>query len=102
MLANLKKFVAPIGEALVAICRLFGIGTGIVFQPIDEEVAVFLQDQELSEDDISLKIRNKMSSAIYDSCLRIILSCEEDFTIQLILIRLSKILLVAKKTREMK
>ena len=54
MLANLKKFVAPIGEALVAICRLFGIGTGIVFQPIDEEVAVFLQDQELSEDDISL------------------------------------------------
>ena len=55
MLTNLKKFVSPIGEALVAICRLFQIGTSsIVLQPINKKVTVFLQDQELSKDNKSL------------------------------------------------
>ena len=67
MLTDLKEFVTPIGEALIAICWLFRVGTGIVLQPIHEKVAVFLQDQELSKNDICLKI-NKIIN--YDSWLK--------------------------------
>ena len=55
VVAVLEKFVTPVVETLVAVCGLFVVGPGQLLQPVDEQSLVFLQDQKLAEDDISLK-----------------------------------------------
>ena len=51
----LEKLVAPLVQAVVAVCRLLVVGACQVFDPVDEEILVLLQDQELSKDHVRLK-----------------------------------------------
>ncbi len=50
----LKEFVAPVVEALVAVASLLVISTRQILQPVQKEVSIFLQDQELAENDVGL------------------------------------------------
>lgn len=55
----LKKFVAPVGEALVTVTGLLRICTGRVFEPINKQVLVFLQDKKLAKNNIGLENMEK-------------------------------------------
>jgi len=43
----LQEFVAPVAEALVAVTGLLAVGAGVVLEPVDEQILVFLQNQKL-------------------------------------------------------
>lgn len=51
----LHELFTPICKALVAVPSLLGIGIRCVLQPINEELLVFLQYQELAQYHIGLE-----------------------------------------------
>ena len=46
-LQGLEELVAPVGQALVAVAGLLVVGARVVLQPVDEQVSVLLQHEEL-------------------------------------------------------
>merc|ERR1719234_2649092 len=50
----LEELITPVRKALVAVSRLLGVGTSKVLDPLDKEVFVLLQKQELPEHNIRL------------------------------------------------
>ena len=52
---RLEELVAPVREASVAVLGLLGVGARQVLEPVHEEVAVLLQNQELAEHHVGLK-----------------------------------------------
>lgn len=59
---HLQELVAPIVETLVAVGGLLAVGSGVVLQPIDEQIPVLFQQQKLTQHHESLKKRRKIKS----------------------------------------
>ena len=53
---RLQELVAPVVQALVAIRGLLGVGAGHLFEPVDEQVLVLLEDEKLAEHDVGLVV----------------------------------------------
>ena len=49
-----QKLITPFSQALAAVLGLLGIRRTGLFQPLDEEFFILLQDQELTKDNVSL------------------------------------------------
>ena len=52
--SHLEELITPVTETLVTVSGLLGVGPRHVFDPLYKEIFVFLQKQELPEDDVGL------------------------------------------------
>ena len=50
----LEELITPVTETLITVSRLLVVGPGQVFDPLHEEVFIFLQKKELPENDVGL------------------------------------------------
>ena len=52
--SDLEELITPVTETLIAVSRLLGVGPSQVFDPLDKQVFIFLQEKELPEHDVGL------------------------------------------------